>query len=720
MLSVPKRLLLVHGALLALVVAAYAQWVAAECGFFSRLGAWVVLVALIGVGATLAWHLAAQLAQAIGACSYRAGRLGLLLVALLLGGAAYGHFFAIPSERITANNDQGTYALQAVTLARTGSLVLHAPALAETDASFHSLLLIQRPSQAQRDADIPHLRDYYLGFFVKDRSTGELESQFPTAYPVFLACGYATLGWSGLQHVNLACLGVAVLIATILALQWWGVLSALTVFSGFLFFPLHVWIGNTFFAEPSLMLLWLIAILVMAQKAEADEAVARLCTASVVVALALALAVKIDALPATALLAVLAWENIRRPWDNRRGFIAIVGGLMVAVPLYFLLRKQTAYVSETLSSLLNSGKLLLSDGVMLGCAGVLFLALGLLVWKAKKKAEGNGQPNRNSARIPWLQRPADWWRKKPPVIRWLIAIGLLGVLGYMYFVRPRWTGTDQFYYWPHQAVIKSYREATLLRLAWYFSPVVLWTALAGCLLLVIKGRGRAQFWLLLLGLGSLLLFSYDLRNNPLQPYAMRRFLTFASPLLIFGLGVIVAQIARVAKVGVALALVAIALISAALIRIDLRLNTTSDSVGLIGQLQTLANAMPPDAIVITYGDTSLDELAAPLQFVHGRTMVSLSAAAFLPANAGSLRRQLAIWQKTGRSIWALTPPGYRPLRAIFQDIPASRKNGVIVVTRIAESTDHEPFEKGQRHWQYYLRQVKVPNGDSGSITPSKF
>ena len=94
-----------------------------------------------------------------------------------------------------------------------------------------------------------------------------------------------------------------------------------------------------------------------------------------------------------------------------------------------------------------------------------------------------------------------------------------------------------------------------------------------------------------------------------------------------------------------------------------------------------------------------------------RTLVSLNTAAFLPANAGGLRRQLAIWQKTGRSIWALTPPGYRPLRAIFQDIPASRKSGVMVVTRIAESADHEPFETGQRHWQYYLRQVEVPNGD---------
>ena len=120
-----------------------------------------------------------------------------------------------------------------------------------------------------------------------------------------------------------------------------------------------------------------------------------------------------------------------------------------------------------------------------------------------------------------------------PWLPWAGAALTLLASGYAYFVRPK-VGVeyDRFFFWPAGAFIRSYREDTFVRLGWYWQPWGLAWATAGVAALAFQLRAAWQktFWLL--GAGALCVLCYDLRNNPVQPYAMRRLVPAASPLLI--------------------------------------------------------------------------------------------------------------------------------------------------------------------------------------------
>ena len=690
--------------LLALLTSVYVQKCAAEAGYFNRPMAWTIVALFAATALSLTWYFIALMRDLLRPLSRPRLRLSLSLVCCLAPLAVYLTTCFIPSERVTGNNDQGTYTLQAINLCRTGSIFLHPQALENTDPAFRELLIEQRPTQAQRGVDHQQLRDFYLGFFVRQEHPAELESQFPPGYPLLLADAYSTFGWKGMQCVNLSLLVISALLCGILALRWFGIVPALTAFAAFLLFPLHVWLGNTFFAEAAVMLPWLLLLYALDQLPEANDLTAHGWAAITGLCVSLILTVKIDGLPAVIALGVPLLDAMRKPISVRRVCVRLAVMLPAAYSCLEILRHSGSYNAETIASLVRTlGRFPLILAILM-VAALGLTALAFLIQRYRKRSTQTGGQLPAAALAP---KPAGRLARWDLLFRIVIACAILSGLIYFYFFRPASVGTDRFFYWPLGREIRSLREVTLLRLGWYFSPALLWIALLGMLAFVCQARKPPQMLILLLGISTLLLFAHDLHNNPIQPYGMRRFLTYASPCLVFGIAMAVALVLRIPRVGkpvgISLALAAIV----PLLQIDDRMNRSSDCVGLYAQLQELADLIPPNAIVLASSDGPTAELTGPLQFIYGKTVILVKRNAFLGSRSESLRRELCRLQENGRPICFLSTTPRSLDRMTYREQPESHRSGEIVVTSLEQTTTSKPFSSETRRWAYHLRRIVV-------------
>ncbi len=669
------------------LVSWFVEWLLAATGRFNAILAWVVVLSAVVSMACLTWAFVAGTGRALagGGPAWMARLLVAGGLAACLG--AYFVWFVHPPERVIPNSDQGSYSLQAVTIARTGSALMHSRVLAESSASFQSLLIQRRSMQAQRDVSGERRLDYYLGFFVADPARGELRSQFPSAYPTLLSCAFVVGGMPAMQHTNVFLLVLSSVVAGLLALRWFGGVGAVTLAGAAVLFPLHVWIGNSFYAEPAVMLGWLSALLALDRFRAASSTVhGDLYVALAAFGVALGIGAKIDGLAGLAVAALLLWQVGRAGTPFRR--VSRVS-LLVSVPAvgaWWAFSETTVYSKETLSSLLQVAR-----GTPLWIAatgGAMIVLLGLLGCAAKS-AGGSAL-----VRGAWL-------------VRYVVVACLVLVLGWYYFVRPQWAGTDRFFYWPYNAVIRSYREATLQRMGWYFSPAVLWVALAGSAWLCLRARRAAQAALVVVGFGVLLVFSHDLHNNPIQPYGMRRFLTFASPLLMFGIGQAVTWARRPRPLAAVVGVGVMGVVLAAFSSVDMRMNRVADAGGLLTQMQALVRTLPGDSIVITSSSSPIAELAAPLEHLCGATVIVLREPAAKDAEKSVLRQQLLAWSDAGRTLWLLSSGSYLPLGVAVRESPKTVVTGVIRVTQPAESVEKAPSGTAFREWRYRVCQVQV-------------
>lgn len=709
-----------HSTLIVLVAwlgTLFGQWVCAESAHFSHFLAWCVIVFGGATLVVLAWRFVVDCGAVFGGRNSNLGR-GATALVVVTCVALQLRLFAHPSERITANNDQGSYSLQAVVLSRTGSLTLHASALEAANPDFQAQLVTQRPMQAQRDVTAEKRSPYYLGFFVRDASRGELVSQFPSGYPVLLACGYSVFRWPGITYANQALLCLAALLLAHLVLRWFGAVPAIVAFGATLFFPLHGWIANTLYAEPLVMVGWLAALLALELGSSGEGSIRVLAAAVASLGVAIAASAKIDGAASLIVLPLILFALANRQRWRTKALIslALVPALGAALVSY---RHTFAYTLETFRSLTATRH---SALWVVGLAIVLLAVAIALAWRKRRRNDANTATAALDESTPSDARDArDPTGSLVRLLRISVAIGLLGAFAFLYFIRPRWTGEDRFFYWPYNAVIKSYREATFLRLGWYLSPVGLWIAAVGISWLVVSVRHIGLVLLIAAGVATLLLFSYDLHNNPIQPYGMRRFLTYASPTLLIGIAASFAGLLRWQRWGRFVAAVMVLGIGAAWANINWRINRIADSGGLILQLSALAEKIPENAIVVTTGTTPLVELAAPLEHAFRRTVVVLNSASRTSEQREVLQHQFEIWRAQGRTLWALTSTSYLSFGFPVTEVAATRTSGEIRAPELAESVEAPPHGQIFRQWRYQLRQFELAgnNARPGVHVPQK-
>jgi hypothetical protein len=108
-----------------------------------------------------------------------------------------GYLFFPSSEYVMGGKDPGTYMNEGIQIGQRGSLVIHDAVLAAVPEEFRDMFL----TSAQEGSDLGvHQGVRFMGFFVADRSRGEVIGQFPHAFPAWIAIAYGLDGLSGARR----------------------------------------------------------------------------------------------------------------------------------------------------------------------------------------------------------------------------------------------------------------------------------------------------------------------------------------------------------------------------------------------------------------------------------------------------------------------------------------------------------------------------------------
>lgn len=634
-------------------------------------------------------------------------------------GAALPFAYAPPGEPIFGAADQGIYLSSAIHLARTGSYQIEIPILRETPSALQPWVLGYEPAEAQRRNDAaPRFWNYHTGFVLDpqpEEPPGNLEKPissvamlnplFPPGFPLLLAAAYDVGGWKGLALVNRALTILAAAFLGLLANRWLparGVIGV-CVFLVALLHPLNLWMARSFFAEPAALCFWLLAMRAWAQRRMLGDTSAGLLAGA---ALAAGLYLKFDALLVGSLtgLVVLFTSGFRfrRTFliaSAAVGFSALLAWWQFCWPTF----------SGNLTALRQSRMLWL-----LALGGLL--AGGWQWWKTSQRS--SGPRNRAGLR---LERFSPF----------ALAGGILLAAAYAYWIRPNPSEVhaDYFFFWPIDGLLRSYREETFFRLGWYWHPLGLAAAVTGVALLGFRlrfGWQKAFFWAGLISLGIL---SYDLRNNPLQPYAMRRLLPAATPWLVLGAAAFVPLCAQVIvrsrgrerrsadRVRIGAALVGTAALLVGFAPINSHLNTEpakGNFSGLARQTSELAQLVPPRSIVVIRRNAPLATLAAPLRIIEGIDTILIHPMSHSPAYQSAFRRAWQEWTAHGHRVFLLSPIANDQL-----DLFGARFNsmtcGVLGFPIVSQSPAKLNTSATQIDWDYFLEEIQLPSEEESSM-----
>jgi hypothetical protein len=107
------------------------------------------------------------------------------------------YLFFPSSEYVMGGKDPGTYMNEGIQIGQHGSLMIHDAALAALPEEFRPMFLSGAPEEISQGL---HQGARLMGFFVADRSRGEVMGQFPHAFPSWIAIAYGLDGLSGARR----------------------------------------------------------------------------------------------------------------------------------------------------------------------------------------------------------------------------------------------------------------------------------------------------------------------------------------------------------------------------------------------------------------------------------------------------------------------------------------------------------------------------------------
>ena len=585
-----------------------------------------------------------------------------------------------PPEPALGAEDQGIYAQTAAHLTRTGTLAIRAEPLEGALASEHHLTVEARRTEAirQQDASEP-LDRYHIGFFCDPAAPSSLYSVFPPGFPLVEAAALQLAGWRGLGYVNLLCTMGAALSLFLIVARWHGVFPGLAASALLLSNPLEAWSATVGYAEP-LAQWWLLLGLACASWWRPGSP---LLMASAGMLLGLLPLVKIDALSVLAFAVVIGMHTARQ--DLRSGIAFMIALLMPLLILGWCSNPiMTVYVTASLAGALH-GLSTLTVGLT-----VMVMALGI----------GIG---------PWLvptEAPA-WWGRWSRWGRALLIALLIGAACYGYFVRPATAVPDHFFYWPQNQDIASLREQTLVRLAWYLTPVGLAIAIVGCCGLIWSTRHPIPGALICLGIGLTALICYDILNNPAQPYAMRRLLVAGIPVMSYALAVWWMPLARwLPRVAPALGLTTILVLLACHQRLAWNMNACANQQGAVAQLDDLASHLPANALVVIGRQDPCMIMGSYLHLAKGIPVAYHASDLDVEALA-QWRRLLERWHRAGRRLY------YLALRFDVPVLPQAQStrvhSGALTYQVMPYLTDRIPTEPVKRSHLYQISEFVDPS-----------
>jgi hypothetical protein len=466
-------------AVLGVGLLAWAGLVLADAGHYRLLGA----VGLAGLAAA-----------ALGLAAWRSRprpRLGTdrPTLAVLAGVGLVATFLFFPGFSYGIGKDPGAYVSHGIAIARTGASNLQDPALARVPA-------------VETMREDPTAR--FPGIWIKDRDTGRSIVQFYHLWPALLASGLSAGGYTGLANVTPVCGLLAVLLVILAARRAFGLVAGAV--AGLLLTAnmLEVWHAKYPSSEVVTQLLIggvLLGVVVAVRTGWRPAAgAAGLLLGLVYLARADALLLLLLACGVGCALLVTG------RFDARAGWFA--AGLAITLPYGFF----QAYVLARRYTLFNH----VPDFPVVLTAVVGALALAALLRRA---APGMGR---------WGLRQLE--RRQVQLGIGAVVVTAAALLLVVGFLRP-WL-FNPVYTVVNGRRVRTYDEASLIRLSWFLTVPAFGLALGGLALVALR-RWRAAAWALALPMLLLLpLYAYRAQVSTRLMWWTRRFVPVILPGLI--------------------------------------------------------------------------------------------------------------------------------------------------------------------------------------------
>jgi hypothetical protein len=416
-------------------------------------------------------------------------------LAMLAGVALVAAVLFFPGFAYGVGKDPGTYVSHAIAIARTGSSSLKDPVL---DRGRVPRVEVTREDPVGR----------FPAIWIKDPDSQRVVVQFYHLWPALLASAFAAGGYTGLANLTPVCGLLAVLLVTLAARRAFGLLAG--GLAGLLLATsmLEVWHakypGNEAFTQLLIggALLGIVVALQTRWRVAAGLA-------------GLLLGLTYLARPDSLLLILLAVAAgcvliAAGRFDARAGWFA--AGVAITLPYGFL----QAYVLAERYTLLNHVP---GFSTVAGVVAGALLAAVLL----RRAAPALGR-----RWLAFFERPPVQRRVGVAVVAVAALLLLLGLL------RP-WLFGPAHGVWNGRPV-RTYDEASMVRLSWFFTLPGLGLGLAGLALVALR-RWRAEAWTLVLPAACLLpVYAYRAEISSRLMWWTRRFV----PVIVPGLVVLIA------------------------------------------------------------------------------------------------------------------------------------------------------------------------------------
>lgn len=384
--------------------------ICAQHGFASRLLLLVMALFLTLLPVIQLWELSKRVAK---------GRIHLFQVigAILIWGG-FLFFFGNPSERLTANNDQGIYGLTAFNILHTGSSKIALPD--ELSPELLNRLATSQPMQAIRSDTDPGRHAFYMDMPLYTDTHPYLLSQFPEAFPTSMAALGSLIGARNMIWINWLWLFLLSGVAAIIGERLGGRIVGIVFFLSTLVLPLHIWAANRLFSELMLSVCVGFTILGIEWSLKSDEKILPLSIASVWCSLAI-----MTKIEGVLVVAVFICFVVFFIWKQREARYLI----FVMLPFVILVQSVSIYQLESLFSSLKN--LWLPVLIVLFLAPTAFYALKSLNIRISTK-------------------------QSHPLF-FTAVIGMVLLFCFFYFAYPILMKGDTFYYWPKGRNILSLR-----------------------------------------------------------------------------------------------------------------------------------------------------------------------------------------------------------------------------------------------------------------------
>ncbi len=287
----------------------------------------------------------------------------------------------------------------------------------------------------------------------------------------------------------------------------------------------------------------------------------------------------------------------------------------------------------------------------------------------------------------------------------ILAVLAFGVYGWFIrpFLAPPKVWNDPF----STQAIPIVNHENLLRLGWYLSPVGVWLGIVGICWLVWRAR-RETAVLLGITLTFSAIYLWNVRANPQQIYAMRRYVPATLPLFILSSAVLTGTLLRTRtwwRTGLAVLLAIVWL--GGILWSARGFISQVDYPNILPQLDDLQAHFPDNAVILFNDPAPIgqgDILGTPLRFLYGRSVLTLRDHQAISPN--QLQSLIQHWQESGKDVFWIQVPNAPEIDTGLVLTPAG--NYQIETTILERTFDHKPAAIDIRRWQGSIYHISPP------------